>query len=605
MWFTSRIHLRKTQRNPGSPNRFLPQLEVLEDRTLPSTLTVLNTLDSGAGSLRATITAAKNGDTIAFAPSLDGQTITLTSGELAISKSLAIEGPGASLLAISGNNAGRIFDISQNQKSVTVTIAGLTIEDGLASTSDGGGIVNISSTLNLSNDALLDNASVASSGSGGPRAAAGGAISNRNGGILIASGCTFLGNRAIGSAGGGDAWGGAIANNLSGFNGSANGSLSSPATIIACTFRDNMVQAGDGGDISGAGGQGFLGICEGGAIFDFAPASLTIHASTFVGNHALAGNNGDGTGGTGTNLYELGIAKGGAVSSDDGSVAVDGCSFSSNLAVGGSNNREGTSGQGRTGHAIGGAISLEGGVNTVSNSTFDHNQVLGGNNNIGASGDFLLGRGAGGAIGALVFDKPTVLTISNCAFTNNLAVGGSGNSGGPFAGDGIGGGFMNERGVTSTVTACTFTDNQAIGGADATGANGANGLGGGIANILGSTLTVSGCMLSGNQAIGGAGGGGGNGGNGLGGGIYNDGLSVALNNAGTPATLTVTGTTITDNQATGGAAGTGGSIGQGIGGGAYFAAGGDVCLDLFTETNIDGNSASTSNNDLFGTYMIC
>jgi hypothetical protein len=38
--------------------RFRPGLDVLEDRTLPSTLTVLNTIDSGPGSLRAAIEAA-------------------------------------------------------------------------------------------------------------------------------------------------------------------------------------------------------------------------------------------------------------------------------------------------------------------------------------------------------------------------------------------------------------------------------------------------------------------------------------------------------------------------------------------------------------------
>ena len=100
-----------------------------------------NALDSGAGSLRAAIKAASSGDTIVFAPSLNGQTITLTSGELAISKSLDIEGPGPDKLAISGNHASRVFNVSQNQKPVTVTIAGLTIENGLAPNGVGGGIL--------------------------------------------------------------------------------------------------------------------------------------------------------------------------------------------------------------------------------------------------------------------------------------------------------------------------------------------------------------------------------------------------------------------------------------------------------------------------------
>src|SRR5215471_21562118 len=101
MWFTPRIHGPKSRRYTACPNRFLPQLEVLEDRTVLSTLTVLNTLDSGAGSLRDVIAHAKDGDTIVFAPGLAGQTITLTSDQLTIRNSLSIEGPGAGLLAVS------------------------------------------------------------------------------------------------------------------------------------------------------------------------------------------------------------------------------------------------------------------------------------------------------------------------------------------------------------------------------------------------------------------------------------------------------------------------------------------------------------------------
>jgi hypothetical protein len=69
---------------------------------LLSTLTVTNNDDSGPGSLRAAIAAASSGETINFAPSLDGQTITLTSGELDIARSLDIEGPGAGRLTVSG-----------------------------------------------------------------------------------------------------------------------------------------------------------------------------------------------------------------------------------------------------------------------------------------------------------------------------------------------------------------------------------------------------------------------------------------------------------------------------------------------------------------------
>src|SRR5262249_35750736 len=100
MWFLPWRRLRTSNPAPRSrarlrPARFRPRLEALEGRDVPSTLTVMNNLDSGAGSLRAEIAAANPGDTIVFAPGLDGQTIQLTSGELAITKSLTIQGPGA------------------------------------------------------------------------------------------------------------------------------------------------------------------------------------------------------------------------------------------------------------------------------------------------------------------------------------------------------------------------------------------------------------------------------------------------------------------------------------------------------------------------------
>jgi len=63
---------------PTARRTVRPWLECLEDRWVPSTLTVLNNLDSGAGSLRAEIAAAQKNDTIVFAPSLNGKTITLT-----------------------------------------------------------------------------------------------------------------------------------------------------------------------------------------------------------------------------------------------------------------------------------------------------------------------------------------------------------------------------------------------------------------------------------------------------------------------------------------------------------------------------------------------
>lgn len=113
-------------------------------------LVVINANDSGTGSLRQAIADASNGDTINFDSSLDGQTIALTSGQLVITKTLTISGPGANLLAISGKNSSRVFYITS-----IVTISGVTIKEGSAF--PGGGIYN-SGTLTLINSTVFSNA---------------------------------------------------------------------------------------------------------------------------------------------------------------------------------------------------------------------------------------------------------------------------------------------------------------------------------------------------------------------------------------------------------------------------------------------------------------
>jgi hypothetical protein len=67
---------------PRMSGSFVPGIELLEDRTVPSTLTVLNSIDKGAGSLRDAVVHALAGDVVVFDSSLNDQTITLTSGSL-------------------------------------------------------------------------------------------------------------------------------------------------------------------------------------------------------------------------------------------------------------------------------------------------------------------------------------------------------------------------------------------------------------------------------------------------------------------------------------------------------------------------------------------
>jgi hypothetical protein len=223
---------------------FRPQLEALEDRCLFSTLTVTNLNDSGAGSLRATITAAQSGDTIVFSsslfstttalsspllsnstkgnngsgkghgkptsppppPSSTPNTITLTGGHLLIGKSLTIQGPSTSRLTISGNRTTGVLAVAQN---TAVTISGITMSNGWNSGS-GGNVIN-QGALTL-NGCTVSNGSVLYYGGGiynlggtltlnsttvsGNSARFGGGIYNA-GGLLTIDSSTISGNTAF------------------------------------------------------------------------------------------------------------------------------------------------------------------------------------------------------------------------------------------------------------------------------------------------------------------------------------------------------------------------------------------------------------------------
>lgn len=120
------------------------------------THTVINTADSGPGSLRQAIADAASGDTIDFDTSgvfATLQTITLTSGQLFFNKSLTIDVPGASQLTVSGNNTSRVFLILSGH---TVTLDGLTVSRGFSFDDAGGGIFN-GGTLTLTNSTVSGN----------------------------------------------------------------------------------------------------------------------------------------------------------------------------------------------------------------------------------------------------------------------------------------------------------------------------------------------------------------------------------------------------------------------------------------------------------------
>jgi Chlamydia polymorphic membrane protein (Chlamydia_PMP) repeat len=217
--------------------------------TQAATITVTNTNDDGAGSLRQAIANANNGDTIHFGVA---GTIILTTGELLVDKSITINGPGSDNLTVDGNLASRVFHVSSG---VTAAIAGLTITNGTGwadeLTNTGGGIYNDHATL------ALDNCTV----SGNYAGYGGGGAHNRSGTLTVTN-STFSGNWAAAPHSVGD--GGAVLNDA--YDGNAT------LTVINSTFSGNQSYH------------------FGGGIYNDNGATLTVKNSTFSDNYDFSGD---------------------------------------------------------------------------------------------------------------------------------------------------------------------------------------------------------------------------------------------------------------------------------------------------------------------------
>ncbi|MBL8247233.1 MAG: hypothetical protein JNK95_02555 [Candidatus Competibacter sp.] len=167
-----------------------------------ATFTVTNLNDSGAGSLRQAIldaNATLGADMIAFQTGLTGA-ITLTSGEIKITDALTLNGPGAGVLAISGNNASRIFNLPEAMNGKALTINSLTLKNAVGNDPSGwrqGGAIKGGGSLLTLNHCILTGNSTPSSG--------GGAIYKQDG-ILTVSNSQLINNSA--------GWGGAIAQEM-------------------------------------------------------------------------------------------------------------------------------------------------------------------------------------------------------------------------------------------------------------------------------------------------------------------------------------------------------------------------------------------------------
>ena len=212
---------------------------------LPASASTLTVTDcsgstSDAGSLPTAVASAASGDTITFKPGLScpaKSPITLTS-TISINQNLTITGPGASTMVVSGDNAVEVFAVN----SGTVTISGLTIENGV-SPAGGGGILN-DGTLTINSSTVSGNTDNGESGGGG-------GILNE--GTLTINSSTVSGNTANDYPGGG----------IFNFTGTL--------TINSSTVSGNTVNGFPGGGIGNFSGF------------------LTINSSTVSGNTSVEG----------------------------------------------------------------------------------------------------------------------------------------------------------------------------------------------------------------------------------------------------------------------------------------------------------------------------
>jgi hypothetical protein len=457
-WLRSVRSLLETDGRPArNPSRL--NVSQLEDRTVPATFTVRNLNDSGPDSLRAAIVSANSlpgADVIRFSGAARG-TIALSSGELAITDSVRIDGPGANRLAVSGNDASRVFTVAPG---AAVEIDDLTITKGFGMLR-GGGVSN-AGQLALSNVVVSDNRVLGLPGVGMAVDAFGGGVFNT--GSLTVRDSVFVGNRSTGGDGvpggpGGAALGGAIA------------SLGSPiasaaVTISHSTFVDNRATGGAAG-----AGSTFTRNGLGGALMNDS-GTLTVDHSLFQGNQAIGGFGGGavsfGSGGAIQNAALIGNA----------TLVVSDSAFLNNSAIGGA------TGVGvGTQSGIGGAITnfIPGfatlPVSVAATATINRSTLLG-NRAIGGTGP-VGGAGRGGALANL---NGGSLTVSSSLIALNEAIGGAGTAGNGGVGQGGGifnGGPLPIGAPTLTIQRSLILYNQAEGGSSTGGAEG-QGFGGGV-----------------------------------------------------------------------------------------------------------------------------
>ncbi|WP_375311652.1 autotransporter domain-containing protein [Bradyrhizobium sp. A5] len=411
-----------------------------------ATLLVTTTADSGAGSLRAAITSAGNGDTIMFQT---GGTITLASELPVITRNLTIDGNGNNPV-ISGAGTYRPFfigDAGTTGSTYSVTIANLSIANAAAQGGrgiDGGGggaglggavFVSSNGALTLSNVSLSNNQ--ASGGAGGAftnNLAGGGGGMGGNGGSSSSSAGNGGGGLAVGS------------NSVSGLGTNGGGTNGGVGTMTG----------------GGTGGNGGFGGGGGGS------------ETSFIATAVQGGNGGFGGGGGGGGNFFSGQGIGGAGGYGGGG----GGAISGTSAAGGNG---GFGGGGAAVYAMtrtGGAGGFGAGAADVSLSV------------PGAAG----GGGGLGAGGAVYVQTGGTVTVTGSLTVNGNGVAGGGGGGGygdPGSAFGSGIFFQGTGGIPTTLAFGAGSQSIANGIADYIGSGGTNPGGGANAADQGGSVALT------------------------------------------------------------------------------------------------------------------
>jgi hypothetical protein len=273
---------------------------IAANAALASTFTVTSVNDAGAGSLRQAVSDANGNagpDAIVFAPGVVGK-ISLTSGDISVTDSVTITGPGAKVLTISGRHASRVFIIDDGNLTgdSPVAISGLTLADGATGNctppqaTNGGGALRSRESLTLTNVIVRDSFAA---GSGGGLAFQ----PTQAGQSLTVQGSEFVDNRAGCNGATTSASGGGLE---VGIDGSAANTVS--ATVL---IQDSRI-------------AGNWAVRSGGGLRLLTPGSITLK------NVVVSGNSATGAGGGLFVAYGTGVPM--------PSVLVDSSEISSNYA---------------------------------------------------------------------------------------------------------------------------------------------------------------------------------------------------------------------------------------------------------------------------------